>query len=429
MLKSIVYSQKQVLDKAGKPVLDSRGQPVYENDEPYLNSLRRYCLSALMVPQQNLAVAKCPVASSASQPGLSLQIPIQGPKDGKTEVYSLSGLQGAVMYGIGVLSSVGNTVTGIGTQFSTQVAAGDTIFTGSSAVVASVQSNTSLTTVGALGAGANSVYVIITPVGAAPEDSKLFVKIQDPSYNRSFMNRSVPVKHVFGTKRKPLYLCEAPLLEVDQTLLFQFHNHSLTAPASFAPIAEGRKWQDESLRRPEVAQFIDGLRTRKTLVMPYWLTLDDGVVNLTAGQTNVTKFFTLTGDLTFVIFNVYGNAYSAGAAGNTQELVGIQLYDAKTQRSLFVQDMTLNTVCGTSENPFVLPTPWIVEPQTQIRAVLSNLVTDATTNFWMTFHGVALYTGINQRGGGLNDPAILAEAQRMYKAMSTPQIRPASPRD
>lgn len=396
----------------------------------FLNSLKRFALSGIIVPQQNLTIAKIPQAQSLTQPGRSHPIPIQGPNDASTEVYSFTGKQGLVNQGIGVITSDGATsqITGTGTKFLTQIQAGDYILiAGFTFPIVSVNSDTNLTTAAPITAVTNSNYFFYTPILTAFDQgsgANVFVSITDQAWRRRLMNRDVPVIHVFGDNQKPLYLKESLLLEQDQTLVLEFTNYSTTEPASFAPIMEGRKWQKEALNDSAVYNFIGGLRDRKQFAQPYWLTMDKGRTTLAIGAST-NEFFTCTGDITLFLFNLYGQAF-ADDGSDVSNLVTVQFVDAKTQRAIQAQPMPLSTIAGTSQNPMRLPTPWIVEPQTQIRATFQNN-SGVACKAYVTFHGVAIYTGSSWRGSTLTNKHLMKEGQRMYKAMSVPQVRPAEP--
>lgn len=400
------------------------------NGNAYLNSLRRFVLSSLLVPTQENLVINAP-AANASGCGQSLPIPIQGPEDAKTECFSLTGVQGAVNVGIGTITTDGitATITGSGTKFTTQLTVGTVIQAFSGALltytIASVTSDTVATATAVPVALTGANFSFYVPVINDVRD-RLFCTIEDMAYRRMLMNRDVPVRHVFGSTLYPLLLRETLLLEVDQTILLRLFNYSTQGPASLAPQMEARKWQIEALKRSGVAAYIDGLRQRKTLVNPYWLTLDDGIVTVPANGT-VQKFFTVTGDITICMFNLYGHAISSGRSGNTQEKVLLEFFDSTNNRALQVQPVTLNTACGDAETPFVLPSPIISEPARQIGVKIRNLITDASTDVMLTMHGVAMYTGMSGRGGVLTSKSLINTARDVYRTLE-PQIIPASPR-
>ncbi len=391
-----------------------------------LNSLRRFVMSGVVVPAPELLFAKMLAATSANSPGQSNIIPLQGPEDARSFIHSYTGAQGLANLGTGTISNAANAITGVGTKFLSQLQVGDTIRVagGLSDTVATITSDTALTTTGVL-VCAGLPFAYLTPIVADVRD-RMTVEINDTAWQRMLMNRPVIVNHVFGSARKPLFLRETSLLETNQTLRFKFFNNSMSGPGSFALSTEAVKYQTEAAKRQDVQAFITKERKRKTWFQPYWLTLDDGFVTIPANQ-QATKFLTCTGDITLVLFYVYGQVLTNGASGNTQEKVQIELFDDKTGRAMQNQPFTLNTGCGTPENPFILPTPWIVEPQSQIKARFTSLITDQPVDVFLTFHGAAFYTGNRRNGGGLIDPEMLAESRRIFKATEKPVFIPASP--
>lgn len=400
---------------------------IFSKNGVFLNSLKRFALSGLLVPPQELLVVKIPAAASATQPGRSPLIPIQGAADAKSELYSLTGKEGVVNQGVGKITSTGGDVNivGTGTKFLTQLQVGDNISTtAGTAVIATVTSDTAATTVVALAASALLDYFFSTTI-VATISPKLFVTIQDVAFRRYLMNRDVPVYHVFGDNQQPLFLIESLLLETDQTLLFQFLNYATGGRASFAPISEARKWQYEALKYDKVNQYIAGLLDRKQFIQPYWLTIDRGVSAIAAANNSQTiEFFTATGDITLFLFNAYGNAFNA-AGSDVSDNILVTLSDAKTQRNICT-NIPLSCFTGSAPKPFRFSSPWIIEPQTRIQANFTN-ISLAAADIYMTFHGAAIYTGSSWHGSTLTSKRLKEEGERMNRAMSTPQIRPASP--
>ncbi len=396
------------------------------NGDCQLNALKRFVLSGIIVPTKENAIAQVP-AGSANNPGRSRLIPIQGPQDGKTEVYSFTGKEGLTTQGVGEITTTGGNVnvTGIGTKFLSQLQIGSVISTtAGSGTVATVVSDVLATTTLAMAANATVDYFI----AIAPTTNSLnsmSVLINDQGWRRYLMNHDVPVKHIFGSNTKPLFMKESLLLETDQTIQLQFLNYGSDA-ATFAPICEGRKWQKEALNNQSVFDYIAGLRERKTYIQPYWLTLDKRTVSVPAnGQA--TAFLTCTGDITLVLFNVYSTAVNVDGIDHTNDIT-VAFQDGGTHRAMQAQPMPLALCTGTAENPFRLSTPWIVEPQRFIQADFVNSG-NANVNVYLTFHGVAVYTGSNFRGSTLTNKNLIREAAKMYDAMSTPTIIEASPQN
>ncbi len=396
-----------------------------KDGSPWLNSLKRSTLSCVLVPQQNLLVAKMPAAASLTQPGRSTPIPIQGAADASTEVYSFTGKQAVTFQGVGTISAPGgtNVVTGVGTKFGSQLLAGDTISTAAgSGTVLTILSDTSLTTVANFALNTAANFFFVTPL-SRPNGETVFVNIQDQAWRRRLMNKNVPAIHVFGDNQKPLFLKESSLLEQDQTLLYEFFNYDTAATASFAPITEGRKWQIEAKKTESVFNFLQGLRDRKQFIQPYWLTLDNHWSALGTGA-NADAFLTCTGDITLFLFNLYAQAFADSGGADVSDTVTAQFIDAKTQRAIMNQPVPLSCIAGTAQNPMRLPTTWIVEPQTQIKVNFVN-GSGAPCKVYCTFHGVAIYTGSSWRGSTLTNKNLMRIGEEMYEAMSEPQVIPA----
>lgn len=382
------------------------------NGSVYINTLKRSVLGGIVTPSQENLLIHVPAAGSATNPGVSLPIVVEGPQDARSEISQMVGFQAIRVKGIGTISGDNATPqwTGVGTKFLNQLRQGSTVhtLTGNYTVLA-VQSDTLFTTTVNSGADANVIFAV--SVAANTEVSaKMRVKITDTAFRRDYMNRPVPVRHVFGNSRKPFFLQEKVLLEKNQTLLYQFFNHATSAPGSFALQNQAKKWQHEAFERPGVKELIRAQLARKTWCNPYWLTLDSDTQLAASGSA--TQFMTCTRDIMLVLFCAMGHGFTTGVAGDTQEVFTFNLFDAKTGRQLNNQPMTLNTGLGDAQNPYWFPHPLILEPYTQLKLEFTNLITDAATDVFVTFSGVAVYTG----AAAITDPDILMESLRIQRA-------------
>lgn len=215
--------------------------------------------------------------------------------------------------------------------------------------------------------------------------------ILDQAFRRDCMNRSILVNHVFGSAQTPFFLKESVFLQPQQILQFSFFNRSAAGATSFRFAATQRKIQNSVFAHPEMNEYIRQAWTRKTFLQPFWFTTDNPVT-VPAGGT-VNSFFTNTNDRFVVFWYLIGSAITTGVAGDTQEIFSFRFFDAKTDRLMMNQPVTLNTGCGTAGFPYMLPAPWLLEPSTQIRVEFRNLITDQPTQIFMTLCGVANYTG------------------------------------
>jgi hypothetical protein len=387
-----------------------------EQGKAWPNSLKRFTMSGLLVPEATSIAAKVPAS------GYSNTIMLEGPQDAASEVVNLIGDHGIYQIGTGTISSAGVNVTGTNTLFLRELQAGDTIVVnGQTRVVAAITTNTVLTTTVAfnpvMAANAFAYYTVLN----TDVENRLGVIITDMAYQRELMNTYVPCLHVFGDYQKQAWLKQSLLLERNQTLKLRFRNRSTQAPAGFVFGAQVGKWQAESLNDPEVLRFIREMKRHRLLCQPYWLTLDNEYLTLAANSTGI-GFLSVTKDMLLILFNVYGHMTTAGQAGNTTEGFTLKLTEQRTGRVFNRQPLVRTMICGTAQEPFRLPHPMFLDPANVLRADFTNLVTDATTDVWLTLHGVGVYL----KKSGLVDEGIMREAKRIWDATQQPTLIPAS---
>jgi hypothetical protein len=418
---------------------------VTKGDNTYFNILRRYVRGTSIVPSQANTPVKIPSTTSATNPGLSVPIPLEGPQDAFTELFSLHGQTALPNLCTGTITSPSSVnVVGTGTLFLQQVLPGDTILvvddTGAlqTKTVATVTSNTALTVSVAF---ANAVtaqsFVCFTPNDTSGYNSgsdvnnRMTVLITDMAYHRQLMNRPVPVRHVFGTAQLPLYFKDAPLLQKNQMWMLNFYNNStIGSPGSFFPVATGRKWQLEALKYPDVAKELGSQAARKTFVQPYWLTSDSliNIPDLGAVSNTGYAFFTNTGDVTLFLFYAYAYVINGGPTNivvTDTEPFTVELFDTRNGRPFQNRPFSLNTGFGTAQWPFPLPCPIVLEPRSQIKAKIYTNLTNApssaiNTEIAMTFGGLAVMTNVS----AVTDPAMLAESRAVYRRASNPNMQP-----
>jgi hypothetical protein len=242
--------------------------------------------------------------------------------------------------------------------------------------------------------GEDAITEIFSLVGVqrgafADVNNRLTMRIRDTSYRRTLMNRPVLFDHVFGTVLQPFFMVETLMLEGQQTLELLFFNNSVAGPAIVETMMETRKVQASALASPVVNDEIQRARRIKTFLNPYWFTTDQPVT-IPAGGT-ATAFLRSTRDNYLILKYLMCRVITAGVAGDTQEVIAFTMRDAKTGRPFNNQPVTLNMGTGTAQFPFVLPTALMIEPATNLQVDFVNLITDAPTEVFFTFHGVACY--------------------------------------
>jgi len=234
--------------------------------------------------------------------------------------------------------------------------------------------------------------------------ARMAVLITDEAYRRQLMNREILCNQVFGSGLRPFRLMESIALEGQQVATFQFHNVSLLGSGSFDFAAEAQGVQGFGLGYDEIKKWITIMRQRKAYLSPYWLT-SDSAISLTAAQTR-EFFYTNTSDKWLLLGYILANVIGTGRAGEEfAEKFEFEIFDAKTQRKLMNQPVTMNTGTGTAQFPFRLDDPLLVEPSTQLRVRLRSLVTDAAQEIFLTFHGVACSTQLPPFAQQLYQPA------------------------
>jgi len=405
------------------PTFVEKTDPKTGAKQTYLNSLRRSVKGCIVVPSQNNGVIMVPKATSSTNPGRSVPTPVEGPQDSESEFHFLTGAQGLSNYGMGTISTVGTAITGVGTKFLTQLTIGSTIVEANATLtINGITDDTHATCAVNGGADVTNVnYVCLTPT-VTDVSNRMTCQIRDMAYQRYLMNGPVPVLHLIGDNQKPGQFCESLFMRRNQNLSFEFFNWNTSSPGSMGISIEARKWQREALDNVAVAARIQELLKRKTLVSPYWMTLD---VPLPPAQPKVTlaaggqgdAFMTNTGDQTLFLFTRFGHATSTGAAGDTTEKFAAEFYDGMTGRAYQNTPVTMNTGFGTAQNPYWLEYPIVLHPRNNLRIKLTNLITDQTTDAFMTFGGVA----ITHTGSAILDRDILNEARKIYEA-TKPQV-------
>lgn len=219
--------------------------------------------------------------------------------------------------------------------------------------------------------------------------SRATVEITDKAYRRRYMNRPILVDHCFGTPLNPFFLNETIMIEGQQVLEFVFYNNSQVGEWIWRYQLESRKFQAVAMTNEDITKEIGKLRQRKPYLNPFWLTSEQAVEIPASGVRDI--FFRNTRDNFLILQYLMGRTIMTGQQGDTQEVIEIELFDAKTDRPLQNVPFTLNTGTGTATFPFVLPAPLFVEPVNRIRARVRNLIMDQPTEVFLTFHGVAIF--------------------------------------
>ena len=226
------------------------------------------------------------------------------------------------------------------------------------------------------------------------------------SGQRRFTQRPVNVSHVFGTQKNPFFLDDPysePILMPPQSVLkFDFINPSTSGEMSFSFALEARRISESALAEAAVKQGIDELTVRRKKVYPIWIPLTTNVgtgpfglgvpgVTIPAGGQIDAQFSSFdNAPAKLMITRILGSAISAGVSGDTTELFTMDLYDGRTYRKLNNQPIAFNCGAGPATFPFNLKTPIIIASNQVVKARFYNLVTDETTDVFITLQVVAV---------------------------------------
>lgn len=242
----------------------------------------------------------------------------------------------------------------------------------------------------------SEIYSIIGQV-ASPSAERAMncgMTIYDTSNRRNLMNRPVPFPHILGNNVNPFFMPESLFLRGQQTLQVTLFNQfaagggSQTGQFAF----EGTTYQRGCWGDAKVVEYLKDSERRKLFLSPYWLTLDDGFIALTASATR-DIFLTINASLCFLVTSIMASGSTAGVAGNTVDKFTLEFFDPKTERPLQNQPILRTSAGGDSFYPYVLPTPWLLDADSKLHVRAVNLVTDASTNVYLTLSGVACFMG------------------------------------
>lgn len=186
-----------------------------------------------------------------------------------------------------------------------------------------------------------------------------------------------PIHHgfVFGTAERPIPLPEPIYLPAGMALQATCQNLSTALAASLKLAARGRKFNVElpGQYREAVAAGFEARQAK-----PFWLTLDDTTVTLTAGQSRVQKYLTMPAGWHFIARKIM--VESTGP-------FSFDIYDHQTGRRLTWDgpiDSRLVAVPGGVD--VQLPQPLVLEPNQKLRIEFTDL-SSLTNVIYLTFTG------------------------------------------
>jgi hypothetical protein len=229
----------------------------------------------------------------------------------------------------------------------------------------------------------------------ATVQERMSLTIQEIANRRVYMNRAIPVNHIFGSRLRPGLLDEPMKLEQQSNLQLQFFNNSILGPTGFRFAMEIGKVQASVLAHPQVTAKIQEMRRRGLFLTPFWLTSNAPISLAAAGAAGDrgTFFFLGTRDIFLYLFSIISSVIVTGGP-LLQDNFEFQILDAKTNRPLQNQPVLESCGTGTVQFPYYLPWALYVEPFTQIPVTIRNL-NPFPIEVFFTFRGVSDYVSVH----------------------------------
>lgn len=240
---------------------------------------------------------------------------------------------------------------------------------------------------------------------SSTDHDRMQVLIKDGAHSdRELMNRYVNLLHVFGTVQNPFYLdrewAASLYLKAQQLLTMQFQSTGLTTnitldmPAFEATGIFGNAIQNsKDLMRDVNLKQADAIN-----VYPYWFTMQNNITGRydTAGLTLAAstfadaQFFNQRDDLVLLLTTVLATAISTGSTGDLEAKATFEIFTPYDEIALQDQPVAFNCGAGIGAFPHRLSCPLVIQPKDQFRVRFANLVTNANTEIFFTFFGVAV---------------------------------------
>lgn len=255
----------------------------------------------------------------------------------------------------------------------------------------------------------NAYEEVLSMYGPYSEGStnhnRTLVSIKDGAHTeRSLQNRAINLLHVFGTINNPFFLDDAwtrsLMLKPQQLYTLKFYNTGLltTLTLDMPALESTRIFGGAVNQAKDLLQDVTLKESDAVEVYPYWFTMQNDITNrygtpglqLAAGDVGVAQFFNNRDDIVLVMTSILATAITSGVAGDTEAVAAYELFTAYDQQPLQDQPVAFNCGAGIGSFPHRLSCPFVIQPKDQFEVKFTNLITDATTDVFFTFFGVAI---------------------------------------
>jgi hypothetical protein len=205
------------------------------------------------------------------------------------------------------------------------------------------------------------------------------VRIEDVGSRRALMNRDCHIRTVAGSGQRPYILPKNFFLEQRRTLLWTFTDISGNANL-VEPVLEGVRFYKQSAPGSILDDMIASKIAQQMVTTPYWLTTDTNVVLTPSEQRTVLCTVGGEGHLSIKKLMVISD-----------EPLDYTIRDARSQRSLSSGNINAVTGAGNAEYPHIFPITFLVERNSVIEVVLTNLSAVNNNTVYWTFGGTRIY--------------------------------------
>lgn len=204
------------------------------------------------------------------------------------------------------------------------------------------------------------------------------VDLADDARKQRITGRPCHVDTVFGDGQEPFLLNESLFLRKNQSILMQATDLSADAN-DIRPVFTGQRVLAERARDEKVDNYIVEREKRARYVLPFLCPLDEEPALSTSAEADY--YYTQQSIAHFEVRKLTFSSSGTFKFKITDE-TGTELTNDWIHSS---------AVLGTAMEPFILPTPWVIQAGGKVRFRIKDLGTVSTNTIYMTLCGRSLF--------------------------------------
>jgi hypothetical protein len=217
------------------------------------------------------------------------------------------------------------------------------------------------------------------------QDVRVLMQLQNGNAISSLMNGAVHIDTIMGNAGQPYYLSEALYIDELRSLQITYTDISGLG-SSVRSVAFAQRYLTQTAD-PTLKKVKTRMKQRQYLSMPFWYTLDQGPVTLTAGETREVTI-TMGQDHHFEIFSLSRVATGRFNIAVVDQSTGESLISAPQDQHYPIGDEIL---FGTGNFPFRYHEPRMIQVGQRLLVTLVNRAgVDNTIHLTMGGRAVAL---------------------------------------